>query len=193
MKSIMEKAEELEQIPGMMSVQVFNGQPWIDAPYNGPNFVVTHENDTEKAKECADILAKMFYDVRYDFEFLTEAVDSEEAVKRAMNADESNVFISDSGDNTTAGAAGDNAYMLNLLQKMGVKNALLAGLTEAQDKCDITVSIDCDGQDDINAVDKMIDEAVKKQIDKRNTKQLFDSEVYYDENEKSVLKNQEDI
>lgn len=137
MKSIMEKAEELEKIPGMMSVQVFNGQPWIDAPYNGPNFVVTHQSDVEKAKECADILAKMFYDARYGFEFLTEAVDPSEAVKRAMNAEESNVFVSDSGDNTTAGAAGDNAYMLNLLQKMGAKNALLAGIMDAAacDRC----------------------------------------------------------
>ena len=33
----------------------------------------------------------------------------------------------------------------------------LAGLMEARDKCDITISIDCDGQDDINAMDKMVD------------------------------------
>ena len=29
---------------------------------------------------------------------------------------------------------------------------------EAKDKCDITISIDCDGQDDINAMDAMVDE-----------------------------------
>lgn len=40
----------------------------------------------------------------------------------------------------------------------GHQNAVLAGLMEAKDKCDITISIDCDGQDDINAMDKMIDE-----------------------------------
>ena len=28
---------------------------------------------------------------------------------------------------------------------------------EAKDKCDITISIDCDGQDDINAMDAMVD------------------------------------
>ena len=28
---------------------------------------------------------------------------------------------------------------------------------EAKDKCDITISIDCDGQDDINAMDEMVD------------------------------------
>lgn len=28
---------------------------------------------------------------------------------------------------------------------------------EAKDRCDITISIDCDGQDDINAMDAMVD------------------------------------
>mgnify|MGYP000492012349 FL=1 len=39
----------------------------------------------------------------------------------------------------------------------GHQNAVLAGLMEAKDRCDITISIDCDGQDDINAMDKMVD------------------------------------
>ena len=40
----------------------------------------------------------------------------------------------------------------------GHQNAVLAGLMEAKQYCDITISIDCDGQDDINAMDKMVDE-----------------------------------
>ncbi|MDD5902663.1 MAG: glycosyltransferase family 2 protein [Oscillospiraceae bacterium] len=40
----------------------------------------------------------------------------------------------------------------------GHQNALLAGLMEAKDRCDISISIDCDGQDDIDAMDKMIAE-----------------------------------
>ena len=39
----------------------------------------------------------------------------------------------------------------------GHQNAVLAGLMEAKDKCDITISIDCDGQDDINAMNEMVD------------------------------------
>ncbi|MBQ5798946.1 MAG: M81 family metallopeptidase, partial [Clostridia bacterium] len=135
MKDIMEAAAELEKLPGMLSVQVFNGQPWIDEEYTGPNFVVTHENDELLAKECAEKLAKMFYDKRHDFEFLVEALEPKEALLRADSAKESTVFVSDSGDNTTAGAAGDNAYMLNLMQKLGLKNALLAGIMDA-DACD---------------------------------------------------------
>ena len=39
----------------------------------------------------------------------------------------------------------------------GHQNAVLAGLMEAKDICDVTISIDCDGQDDINAMDGMVD------------------------------------
>ncbi len=40
----------------------------------------------------------------------------------------------------------------------GHQNAVLAGLMEAKDKCDVTISVDCDGQDDLNAMDAMVDE-----------------------------------
>jgi len=46
---------------------------------------------------------------------------------------------------------------MSLSRNHGHQKALLAGLMEARDKSDITISIDCDGQDDINAMDKMID------------------------------------
>lgn len=39
----------------------------------------------------------------------------------------------------------------------GHQRAVWAGLMEAKDRCDITISIDCDGQDDINAMDDMVD------------------------------------
>ena len=45
-----------------------------------------------------------------------------------------------------------------LSRNRGHQNALLAGLFEAMERCDITISIDCDGQDDIDAMDRMVDE-----------------------------------
>ena len=47
---------------------------------------------------------------------------------------------------------------ISLSRNRGHQNALLAGLLEAEPLCDITVSIDCDGQDDINAIDSMVRE-----------------------------------
>lgn len=131
LKGIMEMAKEMERLPGMMSVQVFNGQPWIDEPYTGPNFVATHEWDTGLARKCAKDLARRFYEMRHEFRFLVEAVEPKEAVRLAMEAREPLVFLSDSGDNTTAGAVGDNAYLLKLLQQAGAKRALVAGIADA--------------------------------------------------------------
>ncbi len=47
---------------------------------------------------------------------------------------------------------------ISLSRNKGHQNALLAGLNEASELCDISISIDCDGQDDINAMDKMVEE-----------------------------------
>ena len=44
-----------------------------------------------------------------------------------------------------------------LSRNRGHQNALLAGLMTARRYADVTISIDCDGQDDINAMDEMID------------------------------------
>ena len=44
-----------------------------------------------------------------------------------------------------------------LSRNRGHQNALLAGLMTARCYADVTISIDCDGQDDINAMDEMID------------------------------------
>ena len=50
---------------------------------------------------------------------------------------------------------------VKLSRNRGHQNALLAGLFEAAELCDITISIDCDGQDDINAMDQMVEEYLK--------------------------------
>lgn len=47
---------------------------------------------------------------------------------------------------------------IRLSRNRGHQNALLAGLTEAESRCDITISIDCDGQDDVDAMDRMVEE-----------------------------------
>ena len=52
----------------------------------------------------------------------------------------------------------DRHYLgISQSRNRGHQNAVLAGLMEARDKCDITISIDCDGQDDLNAMDAMVD------------------------------------
>ena len=77
------------------------------------------------------------------------------------------LFVNDgSGDRTweiIRELAGQEERVLGICQSRnrGHQNAVLAGLMEAKDRCDITISIDCDGQDDINAMDAMVDEYLK--------------------------------
>ena len=47
---------------------------------------------------------------------------------------------------------------ISLTRNRGHQNALFAGLMEVKESCDICISVDCDGQDDIDAIDKMVDE-----------------------------------
>lgn len=80
-------------------------------------------------------------------------------------SDESRImFVNDgSKDNTwdiIKSLASEDKHYVGIAQSRnrGHQNAVLAGLMESKDKCDITISIDCDGQDDINAMDEMIEE-----------------------------------
>lgn len=72
------------------------------------------------------------------------------------------LFVNDgSGDKTwdiiCALAQSDEHYIgISQSRNRGHQNAVLAGLMEAKDRCDISISIDCDGQDDINAMDDMV-------------------------------------
>lgn len=94
--------------------------------------------------------------------FLQKITDLADAGK--ISRDSRVLFVDDgSKDNTwpiIQSLARANPGYLGIRQSRnrGHQNAVLAGLMEAKDRCDITISIDCDGQDDINAMDAMVDE-----------------------------------
>ena len=72
------------------------------------------------------------------------------------------LFVNDGSKDSTwdiiRDLAAQDEHYIGICQSRnrGHQNAVLAGLMEAKDRCDITISIDCDGQDDINAMDEMI-------------------------------------
>lgn len=55
--------------------------------------------------------------------------------------------------------ADESPFILGISQSRnrGHQSTVLAGLMESKDRCDIAITIDCDGQDDINAVNDMVD------------------------------------
>ena len=85
---------------------------------------------------------------------------------RGLVSDRSRVlFVNDGSKDKTweliQGFAKQDEHFIGIAQSRnrGHQNAVLAGLMEAlhSGSCDITISIDCDGQDDINAMDAMVD------------------------------------
>ena len=86
-------------------------------------------------------------------------------VSEGKISDESRVmFVNDGSKDDTWNLikkySEEDEHFLGISQSRnrGHQNAVLAGLMEAMDHCDITISIDCDGQDDINAMDAMIEQ-----------------------------------
>lgn len=78
------------------------------------------------------------------------------------------LFVNDGSKDKTweiiCDLAKQNQHYIGIAQSRnrGHQNAVLAGLMEAMNHCDITISIDCDGQDDINAMDAMVDAYTKE-------------------------------
>lgn len=89
----------------------------------------------------------------------------EELIQKNMIDEKSRIlFVNDGSKDDTwniiCNLAKENEKFTGISQSRnrGHQNAVLAGLMEAKELCDITISIDCDGQDDINAMNEMVEE-----------------------------------
>lgn len=92
----------------------------------------------------------------------------EELIEAGKISEDSRVmFVNDGSKDTTWDILSslceeDKKYCaISLAHNRGHQNALIAGLMEAKKFADITISMDCDGQDDINAITQMVDEYAK--------------------------------
>ena len=92
----------------------------------------------------------------------------EELIEAGKISENSRVmFVNDGSKDTTWDILSslceeDKKYCaISLAHNRGHQNALIAGLMEAKKFADITISMDCDGQDDINAITQMVDEYAK--------------------------------
>lgn len=124
--SITKRLQELDEEEGVISCAFFNGQPWYDSTYTG-NCAVISSIDAKRAREEAMNLAKMFWDGRENLK-LEHAMTVKEAVKASLEYKEGLLFVTDSGDNTTAGADGEGTLLLREYLKEDVKGVLVCGV-----------------------------------------------------------------
>ena len=139
MKSLIEESNKLENSEEILAATIFNGTHYSDSPNTGASIVITVKDDIELARKEAHRLAKKFWEVRWDFEFDDEPLEPERAIEKAINSDPGIILVTDSGDNTTAGAPGDNVFLLQKFinkleeQKIVPQNKILfAGITDSR-------------------------------------------------------------
>ncbi len=102
--------------PGIVDAAIWIGYAWADEPRNHAVVMVTGD-DQEKVKKTAEQLAHRFWDLRNDFVFVAPTGSLEEALTKALASKVHPYFISDSGDNPTAGGAGDVTWTLTEILK----------------------------------------------------------------------------
>ena len=130
LKSIIAETVELEKRDGVYAVNAFLGHCWIDAPNTSAATVVC-ARDEEIARTIAKDLANKLWATRDMYKFKIEADEPEVCVDLALTGKENRIFITDSGDNTTAGAEGESTELLRLFLGRDVeKTVCVAGITD---------------------------------------------------------------
>lgn len=133
MKSLLEMVAEIGRQPGILTAELLVGFGWADAAHSASSIVVIAEDEAHlpHARRQARRLARAMWDQRHSFSYDQEVASSaDEAIEMALAAEESCVFIADSGDNPTAGTPGDVPHFLSRLLAKDVPDAILAGIPD---------------------------------------------------------------
>ncbi|MEJ7830982.1 MAG: M81 family metallopeptidase, partial [Segetibacter sp.] len=96
---------------GIIDAAIWIGYAWADEPRNHAVVMVTGD-DKEKVTKTANQLASSFWNARSDFSFVAPTGTLNECLDKALASNKHPFFISDSGDNPTAGGAGDVTWTL---------------------------------------------------------------------------------
>jgi microcystin degradation protein MlrC len=113
-RSIYGSLSEIERRDGIIDAAVWIGYAWADEPRCSAAVVVTG-TDEAAIKSAARELGRRYWDARTAFDFSVPAADAEACIASGLSRTARPFFISDSGDNPTAGGAGDASYMLERL------------------------------------------------------------------------------
>ncbi|MCL2552408.1 MAG: M81 family metallopeptidase [Actinomycetia bacterium] len=110
-RSVYAAVAEVEALDGVIDAAIWVGYAWADEPRNRATVVVTG-TDAGAVAQGAERLARGFWDSRRDFAFVAPTGTLEECLDEALASAARPYFISDTGDNPTAGGAGDVTWGL---------------------------------------------------------------------------------
>jgi microcystin degradation protein MlrC len=129
MKEWFDLGREMESRPGVLSTSNFPMQPWLDVPEGGWATAVVTDGDRDLAEALADELAAKAWSLREEYCRL-DSVSPQEAVRRAEEADNGLVILSDTGDSVFGGATGDSTTILAELLRQQVSSLALVPMVD---------------------------------------------------------------
>lgn len=134
MQEIFGSLSAYDQRPGVVAADIFIGFGWNDHPWISMQAVATTESDPDLAARTAREIAQRLWDARQSFVLKMETADDiDEGLERAQLAPERPVYVSDSGDNTSAGAGGDLTLVLqHAIANPKVTDAVVLGIYAPQ-------------------------------------------------------------
>jgi microcystin degradation protein MlrC len=118
--TVLKMIRELDADNRVVSASVFNGQPWVDAPFMSATVIVYSNSCHDEIDAKAKAIAAYYDEHKTDLQFGVPAL-APDQVSDAVKTMAKPVFVSDSGDNTTAGAGGKSAYLLKKLLGNGMR------------------------------------------------------------------------
>lgn len=101
---------------GIVDAGIWISYAWADAPRNH-GVVMVVGDDKQKVEKSAEKLAKHFWEVRSKFDFVAPVGTLNDVLNKAIASKKKPFFISDTGDNPTAGAAGDVTWTITEILK----------------------------------------------------------------------------
>lgn len=132
LNSVYSQVPGVSSIEGLIDASIFAGYCWADLPRSAMRvFVVAKDQKyATSARNETVRLAQQIWDKRGEMVLDVPSGSAGEMISKTEEYTGKTVFISDSGDNTTAGAPGDNTQVLDALLRQGVKNTLVAGIVD---------------------------------------------------------------
>ena len=135
-KTVYGKLTESDAVEGVIDPSLWVGYVWADQPRTNATVVVTG-TDVHVISGEAQKIARRYWNARHNFDFGVPTGPVDWTIGEALKQNEKTVIISDSGDNPTAGGAGDVPFMVERLLthepfRRGEKTAIVAAVPNAE-------------------------------------------------------------
>lgn len=132
-KQLYEALSDWDARPGVLNADIMVGFAWNDRPWIGMTALVTTDGDIDLARATAQELAAAIWAQRAEFVLRSESFDVAEGLLAAWRCPERPVYLSDSGDNVSAGAAGDLTTVLQAaLDLPEIDDIVVANIVSAE-------------------------------------------------------------